>query len=132
VGDTIFIQDATANVYALDKNTGEEIWSNTYDDTIPSGGPNGIAAAYGMLYTSLGGAGDVLCLRQDTGEEVWRTNILGPLNEGITVFPAVHDNIVWISTIPGSADGFYLPGQRGVIHAINAANGDLLWYWDTT
>src|SRR5687768_9830680 len=30
VGDVIFIQDSRANVYALDKETGEQIWANTY------------------------------------------------------------------------------------------------------
>lgn len=131
-GDMIFIQDATANVYALNKETGEELWANMYDDVVPSGGPNGVAAAYGLVFTTLGGDGDVLALRQESGEEVWRTNILGPLNEGITTFPGVHDNIVWVSTIPGSSDGFYLGGQRGVIHALDAATGEVLWYWDTT
>jgi outer membrane protein assembly factor BamB len=131
-GDKIFIQDASANVYALNKETGEEIWVNMFDDVVPSGGPNGVAAAYGMLFTTSGGVGDVIALRQDTGEEVWRTNILGPLNEGITTFPGVHDNIVWVSTIPGDTENFYLGGLRGVIHALNAATGEVLWYFDTT
>ena len=132
VGDTIFIQDASANVYALNKETGEELWVNTYDDVVPSGGPNGVAAAYGLLFTTIGGIGDVVALRQENGEEVWRTNILGPLNEGITTFPGVHDNIVWVSTIPGSSEDFYEGGQRGVIHALDAATGQVLWYFDTT
>ncbi len=132
VGDTIFIQDTNANVYALDKATGEELWVNRYDDTVPSGGPNGIAAAYGLLFTTLGGFGDVLALRPDTGEEVWRTNIKGPLNEGITTFPAVHDNKVWVSTIPGSSDNFYGGGQRGFIYVLDANSGEVLWYFDTT
>lgn len=132
VGNTIFIQDASANVYALNKETGEELWVNRYDDVVPSGGPNGVAAAYGFLFTTIGGIGDVVALRQETGEEVWRTNIRGPLNEGITVFPAVHNNIVWVSTIPGSSETFYAGGQRGVIHALDAASGQVLWYFDTT
>jgi outer membrane protein assembly factor BamB len=103
-----------------------------YDDVVPSGGPNGAAAAYGMVFTTSGGVGDVIAVRQDTGEEVWRTNILGPLNEGITTFPGVHDNIVWVSTIPGNTENFYLGGLRGVIHALNAATGEVLWYFDTT
>lgn len=131
-GDTIFIQDANANVYALNKETGEEVWVNRYDDVVPSGGPNGVAAAYGLLFTTLGGFGDVIALRQDTGEEVWRTNIKGPLNEGMTLFPAVHDNVVWVSTIPGSSDNFYGGGQRGVVHALDAGSGTVLWYFDTT
>ena len=40
--------------------------------------------------------------------------------------------MVFISTIPGHAEGFYKGGQRGVIHALDAGNGEVLWYWDTT
>lgn len=132
VGDMIVIQDAAANVYALNKETGEQLWANMYNDVVPSGGPNGVAAAYGMLYATIGGVGDVVALRQETGEEVWRTNIQGPLNEGITTYPGVHDNVVFVSTIPGSSTGFYDGGQRGVIHALDAATGEVLWYFDTT
>ena len=131
-GDLVYIQDANANIYALDKATGAEIWVNTYDDNVPSGGPNGVAAAYGLLFTTLGGFGDVLALKVDTGEEVWRTNVKGPLNEGMTIFPAVSDNLVWVSTIPGSSDNFYAGGQRGLIHVLDVATGEVLWYWDTT
>jgi outer membrane protein assembly factor BamB len=132
VGDTVYIQDASANVYALNKDTGEQVWVNTYNDTVPSGGPNGTANAYGLVFTTLGGVGDVLALRADTGEEVWRTNILGPKNEGITTAPLVYDNVVYVSTIPGSSEGFYIGGQRGVIHALDAGTGQVLWYFDTT
>ena len=132
VGDTVFIQDANANIYALNKATGEEIWVNRYDDVVPSGGPNGVAAAYGLLFSTLGGFGDVIALRPETGDEVWRTNIKGPRNEGITTFPAVHDNLVWVSTIPGSSDDFYAGGQRGLIFALDAADGRVVWYFDTT
>jgi outer membrane protein assembly factor BamB len=99
---------------------------------VPSGGPNGVAAAYGLLFTTIGGVGDVIALKPDTGQEVWRTNIQGPLHEGITTFPAVYDNLLWVSTIPGSSEDFYEAGQRGVIHVLDAATGRVLWYFDTT
>jgi outer membrane protein assembly factor BamB/uncharacterized cupredoxin-like copper-binding protein len=132
VGDAIYIQDSTANVYALNKETGEQLWANMYNDDVPSGGPNGVAAAYGLLFTTIGGIGDVIALRADSGEEVWRTNIKGPINEGITTSPLVYDNVVYVSTIPGSSEGFYIGGQRGLIHALDAGTGAVLWYFDTT
>jgi outer membrane protein assembly factor BamB len=132
VGNTVFIQDASANIYAFKMDTGEQIWANMYNDVVPSGGPNGVTAAYGLLFSSIGGKGDVIALKQDSGEEVWRTNILGPMNEGITTPPLVYNNMVFISTIPGSSEGFYIGGQRGVIHALDAAAGHVIWYFDTT
>jgi len=132
VGDWLFIQDAAANVYALDKATGEQKWANMYNDVVPSGGPNGVAVGYGLLFTTIGGVGDVVALQQETGEEVWRTNIKGPLNEGITTFPLVYDNVVYVSTIPGSSENFYGGGQRGVIYALDAGTGKTIWYFDTT
>jgi outer membrane protein assembly factor BamB len=131
-GDTVFIQDAAANVYALNKATGEQLWANTYSETVPSGGPNGLAVANGVVYTTLGGTANVIALAADTGKELWRTNIQGPLLEGITTAPLVYDNAVYVSTIPGESNGFYEGGQRGVIHALDATNGKVLWYFDTT
>jgi len=131
-GDTIFIQDSAANVYALNKETGEQLWSKMYNDVVPSGGPNGVAPAYGRLFTTVGGVGDVVALDPATGDEIWKTNIKGPLNEGMTCYPLVFDNLVIVSTIPGASDGFYEGGQRGVIHALDAATGAVKWYFDTT
>lgn len=131
-GDTLYVQDALSNVYACNKETGEDIWFNEYNNDVPSGGPNGIAVGYGMAVFPLGGAGDVVAVQTDTGEEIWRANILGPLGEGITMAPMIHDNVVYISTIPGSPEGFYQGGQRGLIHALDAQDGSVIWYFDTT
>jgi len=120
VDGVVYLQDATANVYALDLESGEEIWSKMYNDVVPSGGPNGTANAYGLIFTTVGGVGDVVALDPETGDEVWKTNIKGPLNEGITTAPLVYDSVVYVSTIPGSSEAFYGGGQRGLIHALDA------------
>lgn len=132
VGDAIYIQASNADVYALNKTTGEQLWVKTYNDTVPSGGPNGVTPAYGRLYTTVGGVGDVVALDPKTGDEIWKTNIRGPREEGITTPPLVYNNMVIVSTIPGSSKGFYIGGQRGVVYALDADKGAVLWYWDTT
>jgi glucose dehydrogenase len=131
-GDIVYIQDAASNVWALNKETGEQVWYHEYNDIVPSGGPNGIAVAYGMAYYTNGGVGDVVAVDSVTGVEVWRSNIQGPLSEGITMAPLVYDNTVYISTVPGSSEEFYLGGMRGVIYALDAWTGKVIWYFDTT
>jgi outer membrane protein assembly factor BamB len=132
VGDTVYIQDGLSNVYAVNKETGEEIWFNEYNDEVPTGGPNGVAVGYGLVVIPLGNVGDVVAVDAATGEEVWRTNISGPLGEGITSAPLIYDSNVIISTVPGNLEAFYQPGQRGVIHALDIRDGAVVWYFDTT
>jgi glucose dehydrogenase len=132
VGTTIYLQDAMSNVFAFDLETGEEHWSLIYDQHVPSGGPNGVAVAYGMVYFGVGGYGDVVAVNAETGAEVWTVNIGGPRREGIDMAPAVYDGVVYFSTIPGNPEGFYQGGQRGVLHALSATTGEVLWYFDTT
>ncbi len=130
LGNTLYMQDATSNVYALDRETGEQLWENIYDTSIPSGGPNGIAVGYGAIVYPVGNGG-VVAADVQTGEEFWSIDITGPRGEGVCTAPLIYDNKVWISTVPGSVEGFYLGGMRGMIHVIDLADGSVLWYFDT-
>jgi glucose dehydrogenase/plastocyanin len=132
VGDIVYVQDATSNVYAWSLTSGQQVWKREYNLPVPSGGPNGVAVAYGNAYFPVGSDGLVVAVNATTGEDVWQVSIEGPLGEGITMSPLVYDSTVYISTIPGNDGAFYKGGQRGVIHAIDAATGNLLWYFDTT
>lgn len=131
-GDVLYVQDAMSNVYAVNKETGEEVWTNEYNVAVPSGGPNGVGLGYGLAVYTLGGPGDVIAVKADTGKEVWRTNVRGYRMEGITMAPLVYDSTVYVSTIPGTPESFYNGGQRGVILALDAGTGKVLWYFDTT
>jgi outer membrane protein assembly factor BamB len=130
-GGTVFQQDANSNVYALNRDTGELIWENRYDKMVPSGGPNGIAVGYGAAVYPVGN-GEVVAAHMETGAELWRVDITGPRNEGITTAPLIYDNKVWISTIPGDTEEFYQGSMRGMIHVLDMATGKVLWYFDTT
>jgi outer membrane protein assembly factor BamB len=132
VGNTVYQQDGMSNVHALDKTTGEVLWTKTYNAMPPSGGPNGVAVAYGRVFFSEG-LGTVHAIDAATGDDIWSTtSLIGPLDEGICMAPLVYDGVVYISTIPGSTEGFYLPGQRGIFYAIDANSGEVLWYFETT
>jgi outer membrane protein assembly factor BamB len=129
-GDTLYLQDSSSNVMALNRETGEEIWTNSYNQAVPSGGPNGAAIGYGIIVYPVGNGG-VVAADLKTGEEVWSIDITGPKGEGITTAPLIYNNQVWISTVPGSVDAFYLGGMRGMIYVIDVATGAVLWYFDT-
>lgn len=130
-GDTLYLLDANSNLYALDRETGEEHWRHANDQPIPAGGPNGMAIGYGkMAYQA--GKSEVVLIDLETGDEIWRTDIEGPRGEGITLAPLIYDNKVWTSTIPGTVDeGFYKGGMRGVLHVLDIADGSVLWTFDT-
>lgn len=132
VDGVVYVQDANSNVYAVDLASGQKVWTNTYDQPVPSGGPNGTAAAYGNVYFALGGTGLVVGVDGKTGAEKWRTSVLGFRQEGITMPPLVYDNTLYISNIPGTAKAFYNGGQRGTLFAMDASTGQILWYFDTT
>ena len=130
VGSTLYLQDIQSNVYALDKESGESLWTNMYTaDTV---GPNGVGAGYGMIAFSTGYDGEIVAVDGESGAEVWRTTILGPLGEGITMSPLIYDSTVYVSTVPASHEGGYLGGQRGVFYALDLNDGRVIWYWETT
>lgn len=126
IGDTIFFEDMQSNFYAVDRKTGEQKWSTTYD--IGSGGPNGLAVGYGMVFGSLGQTCEMVALTQDTGEEVWRVRLTNFPEEAIRMAPAVHDGVVYVSVVPQSTRGNW--GARGILHALNAQTGETIWYFD--
>lgn len=130
-GDMLYLQDAKSNVYAVNRESGEEQWTKQYDQDIPSGGPNGIAIGYGSIVYPVGNS-QVVRVDAATGEDVWTVDIEGPRGEGITMAPLIFDNRVYISTIPGSVEDFYQGGMRGVIKVLDFGSGDALWYFDTT
>lgn len=130
-GDNLYVVDANSNLYALNRETGEQVWTIQNDEPLPSGGPNGIAIGYGKLaYQS--GESSVSLVDLQSGEELWRKDIEGPRGEGITLAPLIYDNKVWTSTIPGSVEeGFYNGGQRGELHILDITDGRVLWTFDT-
>lgn len=130
LGDRVYAQDMQSNVFALDRATGKVLWQTRYD--VPSIGPNGLAAGYGMLYGALGDTAEMFALDARTGDEIWRVKLSNNAGEGIDMAPIVYDNTVYVSTVPGNSSGFYRGGTKGVFFALDAATGKTLWQWDTT
>jgi glucose dehydrogenase len=128
VGETVYVQDLSSNVRAIDWNTGAIRWETIYDLT--QIGPNGPAVGWGHLYAAKG-TREIVALGLDTGEEVWSTELPSTETEGIDIQPQVFGGLVLVSTVPISLAGQYEGGDRGVIHALDARTGEVEWTFDT-
>ena len=125
-GEVIYLQDMASNVLAIDRATGEIIWRHDYHSF--TAGPNGVALGYGRVYGSLGAVPEVFALDAATGDEIWRTSLSANPAEFIFMQPTVYDSVVYIATSPSA----YIGGTRGILFALTADTGDVLWQWDTT
>lgn len=127
----VYLQDMQSNVFALDAATGQSLWQTNYD--VPSNGPNGVALGYGMLYAATGDTSEVMALNPKTGEEIWKIRLSFNPHECIDMAPAVYDNTVYISTNPNNVtNGNYHGGARGILYALDASNGSVIWSFDTS
>ena len=129
-GDVLYTTDQLSNVYAFNKDTGEQIWRTDYN--IPTIGPNGLSIGYGVIAHGLGDSGIAVALDAATGTELWRATLTNNVGEGIDMAPLIYDNTVYISTVPGNSTVFYRGGQKGIFYALDITSGDTIWQWDTT
>jgi glucose dehydrogenase len=129
VGNTVFFQDLKGNVVALDRQTGNVIWTKWYNDSAIVG-PDGPAVGYGKVYIAKD-LYNITALDMSTGAEVWVTRISYVTTTGIDIQPIVYDNMVFVSTVPGTGDVFYAPGGIGMIYALDAQTGEILWNFST-
>jgi glucose dehydrogenase len=126
VGESVYLQDMASNVFAIDRASGEIRWQHDYQ--APTAGPNGVAIGYGMLFGSLGLSAEVFALDAASGQEVWRTRLSANPAEFVLMQPTVYDSVVYFATSPAA----YVGGTRGILFALAAQSGAVLWQWDTT
>ena len=126
-GGVVYSQDLASNVQAIDLESGEVLWTKTYES--PSHGPNGLALADGLVYGAT--AEDAFALDQETGEQVWSVKLSKGSRESIDMAPGVHDGMVYISTVPVTATEDYGAGAIGVLWALDGKTGKKLWHFNT-
>ncbi|HVQ00452.1 MAG TPA: PQQ-binding-like beta-propeller repeat protein [Candidatus Thermoplasmatota archaeon] len=129
IGNRVVFQDLEANVVVLDRQTGAVLWTKWYNNTAIEG-PNGPAIGYGNIYLAKD-LYNITALNLSTGAEVWSTRISYVPTTGIDIQPIVYDDMVFISTVPGTGDVFYAPGGIGEIYALNAQTGAIRWNFST-
>ena len=125
----VYIEDPDSNVYALNRETGAVIWKHLYKSVTPSGGPNGLALGYGLLFGAT--EGSAFALNPSNGKQVWIHKLIGNNKEGIDMAPQLYDGKVLVSTIPGSSSNFYQGGAFGTVYSMDAKTGKTIWSFQT-
>jgi outer membrane protein assembly factor BamB len=123
----IYSQDLASNVQALSLDSGEVLWTASFED--PSYGPNGIAVADGRVYG--GTASEAFALDQKTGQEIWSVPLTRNKHEGVNMAPGYSEGKVFVSTVPVNATEAYEGGGAGILWALDAKSGKKLWHFDT-
>src|SRR5262245_47318590 len=125
---SVYLQDLSSNVYALDRSTGKVEWQHLFNK--PSVGPNGVAYGYGRLYGATETA--AFALDPKTGKLLWQSRrLVRNSQEGIDMVPQVYDHTVLVSTIPGNVNSFYKGEGDGIVWALDAATGKPRWTFTT-
>jgi alcohol dehydrogenase (cytochrome c) len=121
----VFIQDLDSNVYALALATGKLQWEYRCNQQEKSGpGPNGVAVADGKVYGLTPTA--AFALSAATGRTVWVNSHLLHTGQGtFGIQPQVGTGRVYLASQYGSGPG------GGVLLALNASSGAVLWRFNT-
>jgi glucose dehydrogenase len=125
VNGVVYMQDLRCDVFALSLATGKLIWEYVVNKPEVSGpGPNGVAVVDGMVYGA--SPKEVFALDATTGKKLWIDKKLLTKGQGtFGIQPQVADGRVYLASQYGSGPG------GGVLLALNATNGALLWRFDT-
>ncbi len=107
-----YLGSADRHIYAVDTESGEELWAAEAGTTHRSGIQASPAVAGGTVYVG-GGDGDAFGFDAETGEERWSTRIGGRVYA---------DPVV-------SGDTLYV-GDEGELHALDTATGEEHWRHD--
>jgi outer membrane protein assembly factor BamB len=129
LGDRVVVQALNSTVRVFDRATGELDWE-TEVEAATNIGPNGVAVGWGRVYAPKG-MKEIFALDLETGEELWATEIVAPPTTGSDIQPQVVDGLVLVSTVPISLAGQYTPGDRGVLVALDAETGEVVWEFDS-
>ncbi len=124
-GGVVYLQDLDSNVYALALATGRLRWEYQCNQPERSGpGPNGVAVVDGNVYGLTPTA--AFALSATTGRKIWvKSNLLSTGQGTFGIQPQVANGRVYLASQYGSGPG------GGVLLALNASTGGLLWKFNT-
>ena len=127
LGDTVYLQDLSSDVYAINRASGVLRWKHRFKS--PSIGPNGVAYGYGKLFGAT--ETSAFALDPSDGHVLWSRKLTRNAKEGIDMTPVVYNGTVLVSTIPGNAKSFYAGNGDGIVWDLDAARGKTKWKFNT-
>ena len=128
LGQTVYFQDMSSNVYALERATGKQLWRRSFEQA--SFGPNGVAIGWGKLFSTASDS-TLVALDLQTGADVWKLAPELGRSEGIDIQPLLWDGQLFAATVPVSQTRGIYEGGHGLLLAIDAQTGKQRWAFDT-
>lgn len=123
VDGTIYLDTPSGGVIAVDGASGDPKWKWENHEYGMSSTRRGVSAGEGRIYT-LAGENRVVALDQNTGEEVWSAQPVGPNGEDLgrvaKVATVYSEGLVYVH----AADG-----DRGAVVALDAEDGSYVWHF---
>ncbi len=123
----MYSQDLASNVQAIDVESGEVLWTATFEQ--PDHGPNGVVVAEGLVYGVT--PTEAFALNQKTGQQEWAVKLTRNEKEGIDMAPGYKDGLVYVSTVPVNVEEFYGGDGVGILWALDAKTGKKVWHFNT-
>jgi len=129
VGDRLYTMgadDSSEYLFAIDLTTQKKLWSAEIGSRFDSNwgdGPRGTPTVDGDLVFGLGGQGNLICVKADSGQKLWTKNMQRDLDGkmmsgwGYTESPLVDGDVVVCT--PG--------GDQGTLAALNKKTGEVRW-----
>ena len=142
-GDAVFFPDWAGNLFAVNKHTGELIWSQQISnyDGAPGALSRSSPAVHGdeIIFGDIPGryvyhnGANLIAVDRKTGALRWITSVDSHVSAQITGSPVVFGDVAYIG-VSSQEEGFALAGAaypcctfRGSVVAVNARTGQLLW-----
>ena len=124
-GGVVYLQDLDSNVYALSLTSGALEWEYLRNAPEKSGpGPNGVAVVDGRVYGET--PTSVFALSAGTGKPIWvNPHVLSTGQGTFGIQPQVAGGCVYLASQYGIGPG------GGVLLALNASTGAVLWKFNT-
>ena len=139
-GQRVYVPDWAGNLYAVDRTTGQQVWSRTI--TSYTGIPGDKARATpAVTDTALilgnqgpfGGGGAVFAVDKATGALLWKTQVDSHPAAIITQSATVFDGVAYVGTasqeelMSAVVPGYPCCTFRGSFAALDATSGAILW-----